>query len=192
MKKKNQEIAASSSMGDMGLLHMIRRMIITIHHLHIIIIMILNHPQSFGNHFDCDNCGEVLSEFQAYRAHREDHKVSKEKETVNCQNCNLEMQRASSRRHLADVHNIEIIIDAKKIVCKPKIFFSLGLTLVLPKPRQTPQSHHHQLQYLSELHHFPKSSDITRIIKTSFFSFSSSPVSSDSFSYTYSKYSNFS
>ncbi len=43
-KKKNQEIAATSSMGDVGLPHILKGMVITIHHLYIIIIIILNYP----------------------------------------------------------------------------------------------------------------------------------------------------
>ena len=59
------------------------------------------------------------------------------------------------------------------------------------KFRQTAQPHHPQLWYLSYVHQFSKYSAkrITRIITSIFFSFSSSPVSSDCFSYTCSKYS---
>ena len=78
-----------------------------------------NHQSSLDNYVDCEQCGKVFSNFQAYRAHREDHRASKEKDTTNCHYCDLEIQRASLRRHIAEVHNIEIRIDAKKVVCKP-------------------------------------------------------------------------
>ena len=38
-----------------------------------------NHQSSLGNHVDCEQCGKVFPNFQAYRAHREDDRVSKEK-----------------------------------------------------------------------------------------------------------------
>ena len=76
-----------------------------------------NHLSLFGKHFDCEKCGETLSDFQAYRAHKADHRDSQEKHTVKCQYCDLDIKRASMRSHIAEVHNKEIRFDANEVVC---------------------------------------------------------------------------
>ena len=60
---------------------------------------------------------EIFSDFQAYRTHRVDHRVSQEKHTLKCQYCDLDIKRASLKSHIGEVHNKEIRYDAKKVVC---------------------------------------------------------------------------
>ena len=73
------------------------------------------HP-ALGQSFDCEKCGEVFADFQAYRAHRAEHRVNQEKDILKCRYCNVEIKRTSMNRHITEVHNIEIRYDGKKTV----------------------------------------------------------------------------